>query len=173
MPICWLTSPPDVLPHFHSGMDSLMALLDFGRATIQHLRLALVMEMGPGVILDMIDNTTQLPFLIAADLGQGMEQFICPVVGEMKPLFEHKLCKPPYMSYKHKKLRVALLGILPHFVRISDGIIDGANTMMIKVLEDRLSFTADIVFPNSYEAAEYQVSENYICVMSGNAMELD
>ena len=143
------TSSQCLLVTSHVGTkDHLMALLDFGRATIQHFRLALVMEMDSGIILDMIANTTKLPFLIAADLGQGREQFLCPIVGEMKPSLEHKLCKPSFTSYKKKKLRVALNGILPHFILKSDGSIDGANLRMMKVLEDKLNFAADVSVPN-------------------------
>lgn len=141
--------------------DSLKALLDFGWATIQHFRLALVMHMDSGVTLDMITNATNLPFLIAADLGDDKEQFLCPVVGEMKPLLQHKLCQPSYVSTKNKTLRVGLLGILPHFAMKSDGSIEGANLRMIKILEDNLNFTADISVPNSYEAAEFQVCNCY------------
>ena len=43
---------------------------------------------------------------------------------------------------------------------------------MMKVLEDKLNFAADVSVPNSYEAAEYQVCDNYIFVIICNAMEL-
>ena len=43
---------------------------------------------------------------------------------------------------------------------------------MMKVLEDKLNFAADVSVPNSYEAAEDQVCDDYIFVISNNAIEL-
>ena len=95
---------------------SLATLIDFGRATIQHIRLALVVKLNKGITLDMITNTTNLAFLIAAELEEGKEQFLCPVVGEMKPMIEGEMCNPSFASYKEKTLRVALFGVPPYLL---------------------------------------------------------
>ena len=47
-------------------------------------RLALVLKLGPGMVLDMATNTEKLPFLIAADMENGREQYLCPGVHFMK-----------------------------------------------------------------------------------------
>ena len=86
------------------SMDSFSTLLDFGWAAIQHIRLALVVKMNSGINLDMLSNTTKLPFLIAADLEEDKEQFICPIVGKMNPLRQEHMCKLSYVSYKKKRL---------------------------------------------------------------------
>ena len=146
----------------HVGsMASLEALVDFSSAATQHFRLALVLKMDSGITLDKITNTTKLPFLIAADLGHGKEQFLCPVMGDMEPVLEQKVCNPSYMSYRNKKLRVGLLGILPHFNIKSDGSIEGANIRIIKLLEGNLNFMADIIVPQSLLAAESMVCNSY------------
>ena len=106
---------------------SLKKLVDFGWEAHPHIRLALVIKMHSGITLDMITNTTKLPFLIAAKLEQDKEQFLCPVVGEIKPLLEEKMCNPSYASSKHKKLKVALIGIPPYFMFTKTGQIEGTD----------------------------------------------
>ena len=133
------------------SMASFSTLLDFGWAAIQHIRLALVVKMNSGINLDMLSNTTKLPFLIAADLEEGKEQFICPIVGEMNPKRQEKMCKLSYVSYKEKILRIALLGIPPHFIFTHDGIIEGTNIRMMRILEQKLGFTAEIIVPESFK----------------------
>ena len=77
-----------VLVNYHVGNTAdFPTLIDFGLAAINHVRIALVIRMGPGISLDMTSlttNTTKLPFLVAAELEQGKEQFLCPVVGEIE-----------------------------------------------------------------------------------------
>ena len=73
---------------------SLSALLEFGWETVQHVRLALVLRMSSGMTLTLAPNTTKIPFLIAAQLEDGTAQFLCPVVGESEPRFEHGMCSP-------------------------------------------------------------------------------
>ena len=140
-----------------SSMASLSTLLDFGWAAIQQIRLALVVKMNSGINLDMLSNTTKLPFLIAADLEEGKEQFICPTVGKWNPLRQEKMCKLSYVSYKEKRLRIALVGIPPHFIFKNDGIIEGTNIRMMRILEQKLNFTAEIIVPESFFDAETQV----------------
>ena len=139
------------------SMASFSTLLDFGWAAIQHIRLALVVKMNSGINLDMLSNTTKLPFLIAADLEEGKEKFICPTVGKRTPLRQEKMCKLSYVSYKEKRLRIALVGIPPHFIFTNDGIIEGTNIRMMRILEQKLNFIAEIIVPESFFDAETQV----------------
>ena len=139
------------------SMDSFSTLLDFGWAAIQHIRLALMVKINSKINLDMLSNTTKLPFLIAAYLEKGKEQFICPIVGKQNPLLQEKMCKLSYVSYKEKRLRIALVGIPPHFIFTNDGIIEGTNIRMMRILEQKLSFTAEIIVPDSFLASETKV----------------
>ena len=113
--------------------------------------------MNSGINLDMLSNTTKLPFLIAADLEEGKEKFICPTVGKRTPLRQEKMCKLSYVSYKEKRLRIALLGIPPHFIFTHDGIIEGTNIRMMRILQQKLSFTAEINVPDSFLDSVAQV----------------
>ena len=152
-----------LLVNYHvSGNISLATLFDFGWAAIQHVRLALVVNMSSGITLDMITNTTKLPFLIAAELEQGREQFLCPIVGEINSILEENLCKPSYASFKKKRLRVALLGIPPYFMVTNTGQIDGTDIRLLRILEQKLNFGAEITVPQSYLEADTKVCDDYI-----------
>ena len=43
-------------------------------------RIGLVLELGQGINLSMV-NSTRLPYIIAGQLEEGSEQFLCPTVG--------------------------------------------------------------------------------------------
>ena len=116
----------------------LQKLIKFGLEAINHVRIALVLNMGSGITLDMIANTTKLPFLIAGDLGLGKEQFLCPVMGESVPRLDDAMCKLSYVSYEAKTVRIALMGPPPDFIMNSDKTIDGINIRLIEILKEKL-----------------------------------
>ena len=151
-----------LLVSYHvSSNFSLANLIDFGWEAIQHVRLALVVKMSSGITLDMMTNATKLPFLIAAELEQGREQFLCPIVGEINPILEDTMCKPSYASFKQKRLRVALLGIPPYFMVTNTGQIDGTDIRLLRILEQKLNFGAEITVPQSYLEADTKVCDDY------------
>ena len=157
------TSSSCLLINYDIGSQySLKNLIDFGWEAHRHIRLALVMKMHSGITLDMITNTTKLPFLITAKLDQDKEQFLCPVVGKIEPLLEDKICSPSYASSKHKNLKVALLGIPPYFMLTKNGQIDGTDIRLMRILEQKHKFKADIIIPQSYYDAEIMVSNFYL-----------
>ena len=125
----------------------LQKLIKFGLEAINHVRIALVLNMGSGITLDMITNTTKLPFLIAGDLELGKEQFLCPVLGESVPRLDNAMCQPSYVSYETKTLRIALMGPPPEFILNRDKTIDGINIRLIEILRERLNFIEEIVIP--------------------------
>ena len=86
--------------------QSLSALINFGWEVSKIKRLGLVLKMGSGLSLDMATNTTKLPFFIAAQLEDGKEQFLCPLIGTNIPSLQHYICDQSYMSYVKKLLRV-------------------------------------------------------------------
>ena len=134
------------------GNESLSTLLDFGWSSFQIVRLALVMKMNSGTNLNMIRNTTKLPFLIAAELEQGMEQFLCPVVGKIAPVLEQEMCDLSHVSYQGKQLRISHVGIPPQFIfDPNSGTVDGTTLRMMRILEQKLHFTAEIIFADSYD----------------------
>ena len=128
----------------------LQTLINFGWAASDHVRIALVVKMTSGTNLGMVTNTTKLPFLIAAEVGQAKEQFLCPVVGEIDPRLDNVMCKLTYVSYKNKTLRILQFGLRPYFVMTSNGFFDGVNIRLMNVLMDKLDFMPKIIVPNSY-----------------------
>ena len=73
------------------------------------------MKMGSGLTLDMAANTTKLPFLVAAKLEDGREQFLCPVVGQSVLNLQSSMCNQLQRSFRDKILRVAVFGVPPYF----------------------------------------------------------
>ena len=140
-----------------SSKSGLSTLLQFGQNAINHVRLALVIKMRAGITLEMATNTSNLPYLVAAESQHGTEQFICPVVAEVKPRLRHEMCSPSYLDYKNKILRIGLLGFPPDFVLSSTDTIEGVNIRLIKMMAERLTFMPDINIPASFKAAEDQV----------------
>ena len=140
-----------------SSKFDLSTLLEFGQNAINYVRLALVIKMRSGITLEMATNTSNLPYLVAAESQHGMEQFICPVVAEVKPRLRHEMCSPSYLDYKNKVLRIGLMGIPPDFVLTSTGSIEGVNIQLIKMMAERLKFTPEINIAASFIAAEDQV----------------
>ena len=146
---------------------SLSALLDFGWATIHYIRLALVIKLDSSITLEMATNTTKLPFLVASVSDQAKEQFLCPVIGEVEPHLQQDMCKPSYVSYQNKILRITQLGIPPDFLLTSSSGLDGTNIRMMKILEDKLNFRAKIIVANSFTHEEDLVcSKTYILHLS-------
>ena len=140
--------------------QNLSTLLEFGWKAIRRVRLALVLKMGPGISLDMASNssTFKMPFLVAAELKDGKEQFLCPVVGESEPKLEEQMCSSSYVSHKGKTLRMGIMGIPPYYLLGPDGNIMGTNIMITHHFAQRLGFKPQLFPVNSYNAAE-----NLVC----------
>ena len=65
------------IPLPHTSKD-IMQVLPLGWKTVNKKRLSLVLKIGPRIGLNMAANTEKLPFLIAAEMQNGKEQFLCP-----------------------------------------------------------------------------------------------
>ena len=139
-----------------SSEASLSTLLEFGLKAMNHVRLALVIKMSSGITLETATNTSSLPYLVVAESDSGMEQFLCPVVGGIKPRLGNEMCNPTYLDYKCKALRVGLLGVPPDLILTSTGV-EGTNTRLIKMLAEKLKFMPNIKFARSFKLAENQV----------------
>ena len=153
---CTLSSSHCLLASYHiESQKSLSEIMQFGWEVIKHKRIALILSMAKGITLEMATNTDKLPFLVAARLGSGEKQFLCPVIGKIKPLMQSEMCDISYVSYKFKKLKIGLLGIPPHL--IFDGGIDGTDVRLIKLLAQKLKFQPDVVFPRTFSQGENMV----------------
>ena len=131
---------------------SLSTLLDFGWATIKHLRLALVMKMDSGISLGMAINVTKLPFLVAAESTHEKKQFLCPVIGERDLRLEPEMCNPSYVSYTNRTLRFVITGIPPYVISTGLGY-DGIDLRLLTMLKERLNFTPKTIDPPSWLAS--------------------
>ena len=140
--------------------QSLSTLLEFGWKAIRRVRLALVLKMGPGISLDMASNssTFKLPFMVAAELEDGKEQFLCPVVGETEPKLDQEMCSLSYLSHKGKTLRLGIVGIPPYFVLDADGNIMGTNIMVIHYFAQRMGFK-----PHIFPVTNYNAAQSLVC----------
>ena len=147
-----------LLVHYDvSSKATLSALFEFGWKAINHVRLAMVITMRSGITLEMANNTSNLPFLVAAQLDDGKEQFLCPVVGEIKPHFGLSMCTQSFINYKNKKIRYGMVGVPPHLAvpeNFGNGkiAIDGTAPSLMKMLAEKLSFNPIFVWTNSYNA---------------------
>lgn len=156
-----LASSSCLLVNYHvSSKSSLSRLLDFGRATFQRKRLALVIRLVSGMALDMAANFTKLPFLVAAQWGNGKRQFLCPVLGESDPRMEPDMCEPSYVSYKKRTLRIGMIGLKPYIVDTELGQ-DGIDVRMLEMLAARLKFNTKLIIAPSFFASPSMVSSIY------------
>ena len=96
------------------SMQNLATLMEFGWRAIQHKRLALVIKMGPEMSLKKAIGFDKLPFLVVAQLENGKEQFLCPVIGEIEP--QEHMCDKSHLSLNDKVLHVGIVGVGPYFV---------------------------------------------------------
>ena len=95
--------------------ETLFNLIRFGWSAVQRKRIALVLELGQGMSLQMATNTTRLPFVVVARLEGGRDQFLCPIIGYKNPRLQESKCEASYTSYSGKSLRVGAFGLPPYF----------------------------------------------------------
>ena len=133
--------------------DELSTLVEFGRKTFPYRRIALIITAYSNINLDIVTNSTKLPFLVAVKFDDGETKFLCPVVGEDKLHIDPFMCKLSLVSYQYKSLKIGIIGIDPYFVPIKSGL-DGTDIRLLKMLSKRLYFTPEIVTPSSFLAIE-------------------
>ena len=94
------------------SLQDLASLMEFGRRAIQHKRLALVIKMAPGLSLKNTFDVEKPPFLVAALLENGKEQFICP--RQLNP--QTYMCDKSFVSLDGNMVHVGIVGVGPYFV---------------------------------------------------------
>ena len=124
---------------------TLTAIIEFGWTAIQHKRVGMMLSLGSNVTLDKVTNTTNLPFLIAAQLESGEEQFLCPTVGSRQPQLQCKMCDQSLTGYKGKTIRVGFsIAFRPYATMTEDGVPDGVDKRFLKVLQEKMDFDIKI-----------------------------
>ena len=129
-----------------SSEESLSDLIQFGQTAINLKRIAFELKLGPNITLDLVMNSTTLPILVAAQLDQGEEQFLCPIVGENRPRLENAMCKSSYTSPKGKVIRIGMVGMEPHFIvePSSEYGVEGTDPRLVKLLSQKFGFLPKI-----------------------------
>ena len=154
----YLSAAHCVVATYHvKSKENLVDLLKLGYETFQKKRLALVLKIDTNTSLDIASNMNDLPFenlpfLVAAVLSNGREQFLCPVVGEYEPRLQDVLCDPTYTSYKNKMVRVGMVGIPPYFAIKKQKIV-GMDMKFLNYLSEKEILQPNIIVPNSFSAA--------------------
>ena len=131
---------------------SFSTLIEFGWSAIQHKRVGMILRLGSNLALDKAANITKLPFVIAAQLESGKEQFLCPTVGSYQPLFQLSMCQQHLTDYRGKTIRVPLfIGFYPYGYRVKNiactrncSVPDGVDFRFLKVLQAKMNFTVKI-----------------------------
>ena len=165
-----------LLVHYDvSSRATLSALFEFGWKAINHVRLAMVVTMQSGITLEMANNTLNLPYLVAAKLDDGKEQFLCPVVGEVRPQFGQSMCKQSFINYKNKKIRYGIFGLPPEFVPansfgngngIDETLVDGTSSRFMKMLAEKLRFYPTFTWSPNWYTLVSKVDLLHLCIES-------
>ena len=160
-----------LLVHYDvSSRAELSALFEFGWKAINHVRLAMVVSMRSGITLEMANNTLNLPYLVAAQLDDGKEQFLCPIVGEVRPQFGPSMCKQSFINYKNKKIRYGVFGLPPEFVpansfgngyAINETTMDGTTPRFMKMLAEKLNFYPSFTMSPNWKSLVRKVGHLY------------
>ena len=154
-----LSSSHCLLAAYHiKTKEGLHDILQFGQKVFRHKRIALLLRLENGVTLKMATDIAKVPFLVAAELESGGEQFLCPIVGRPEPILQDSMCKEKFASYRYKKLRVGLFGIIPH-IFVKGNVIDGTDLRLIKLLAEKLKFVADVKIPRTFAHGANMVVE--------------
>ena len=133
------------------SIENLVQILKLGHETFEKKRLAVVLKISTNTSLGIASNIN-LPFLVAAVLRNGKEQFLCPVVGENKPRLQDIMCDLSYTSYKNKILRAGIYGSPPYFT-IQGQKTDGVDVKFLKFLTEKKNLKLNIIIPKSGRAA--------------------
>ena len=157
-----------LLAAYHiKSKEGLSDILQFGERVFRHKRIALILTLEIGVTLRMANEISKIPFLVAAELKRGGEEFLCPIVGRQEPILQDSMCEEKYASYQNKKLRVGIFGVIPHvFIKgnkytnsVNVGI-DGTDYRLIKLLAEKLKFVPDVKIPWTFEQGSNMVVRN-------------
>ena len=131
----------------HVGNPRILAeVIEFGWTAVHHKRIGMTLKLGSNLTLDMAANVTKLPFLIAAQLEGGEEQFLFPCLGQDMPSLQPSMSHPTYLG---KPIRVGLFGIggVPFIFNGTDGHLDGLSIRLISLLERKMKFKINYVKP--------------------------
>ena len=138
-----------VIAPAHDNM-TLSALIEFGWSAVQHKRVGMMLKLGSNITLDKAKNITKVPFLIAAKLESGKEQFLCPTIKSYHPILQQSVCQQHHTNYKGKTIRVGLyIGLKPYgYMSYNSAcncsVPEGVDYRFLKYLKAKLNFKIKI-----------------------------
>ena len=138
-----------VLLHYQvNDFKSLTALIKLGLLAIEHSRLGMVLNLGPGMTNQVLRGRP-ISFMIAAKNEHGNEEFLCPVIGQSEPVIQTNMCDRSFIRYEGKTLNVGCKGNWPYFFESSNQM-SGVFVSMMNFLKDKLGFkiNKDLLYQN-------------------------
>ena len=125
--------------------ETLSALVKFGFMVTSHKRLGMALSLGNGIFLEVLKDTPNFPFMMAATSDYGYERFLCPVVGERLPKIQSKMCDNSFSTVEGKILQAGFAGFWPYvFWSGSEARLIGADVMLMDILQQKMNFNYDI-----------------------------
>ena len=128
--------------------DTLTALVKFGFAATLYTRLGMALSFGSGIFLEVLKETPNFPFMIAATSDYGYERFLCPVIGQSLPVVQSNMCGKSYTALEGRTLKVGFAGFWPYISwSEAEARLAGVDVMLMDVLEEKMNFNYEIVDP--------------------------
>ena len=134
----------------HVGNQRILdEVIEFGWTAVHHKRLGMALRLGSNVTLDMANNITNLPFIIATQLEGGKEQFLFPSLGGDMPKLQPVMSHEPNRAYSGKPINVGLAGVGMFkgigIFKGADGQLDGLIIRLISLLQRKMKFKINYV----------------------------
>ena len=134
----------------HVGNQRILdEVIEFGWTAVHHKRLGMALRLGSNVTLDMANNITNLPFIIATQLEGGKEQFLFPSLGGDMPKLQPVMSHNPNRAYSGKHINVGLAGVGIFkgigIFKGADGQLDGLTIRLISLLQRKMKFKINYV----------------------------
>ena len=138
------------------SMETLSNLLEFCQEAKDIIRLALLVKLRPALTPEIAASLSNVSFFVAVESENGHVSFLCPIVGRIKPIFQHEMCNQSYLDHKNKVLRIGLLGIPPEFIVGRSGF-DGTTIKLMDMMAEKLDFVPKVKLAPSFDGAINQV----------------
>ena len=128
--------------------ETLTALVKFGFAATLHKRLGIALSLGGGIFLEVLKDTPNFPFMIAATSDYGYKRFLCPVIGQSLPVVQSHMCDKSYTTLEGRTLNVGFAGFWPYvYWSTTETRVIGVDVMLMDILEEKMNFNYKIVDP--------------------------
>ena len=122
--------------------ETISKITQFGRSTVQHKRVAMLLTLGTNITLDAV-NSTKLPYLVGAQLSSGKTQFLCPTPGSYEPIRSSAMCKQDYISYKGREIKVGFHNFSYPYGYVRKDKPYGIDGQFMELIQNKKNFIAN------------------------------